>query len=372
MDIREKFNLWQIEETEQLSGELSVVRNILTGQLMLKRIVSPDSYQVMKTLSALKHPNLMRIYDADIIGDKCVCLCEYIEGSTLKDIVESNGVYHEKDAKVILASVCEGLSLLHRHGVIHRDINPSNVMLDRLGIVRIIDYDIVRTIKEGQSRDTDILGTVGYTSPEQFGFQQTDQRSDIYSCGVLLNYLLTGAIPSEKLYEGTLRSVIERCIEIDPAKRYTSAEHLRAALLSDTRYFRRHKNDEMEELRFRPIPGFRTKHVFPKILTVLGIILYVLALIVYIITLFSNEPRFREVGFPFVLANVFMMSDIFGFFTLFPYLLYGDVGKYTRIFTDDLRGRRIIKNLLGTLSLILGVIVFFLMISLYNQGYLTF
>ena len=96
MDIHERFNLWQIEEVERLSDELSVVRNILSGQIMLKRISLPDSYEVMKTLSAVSHPNLMKIYDTDIIGNVCISLCEYIEGKSLEEIVDTFGVYSEK------------------------------------------------------------------------------------------------------------------------------------------------------------------------------------------------------------------------------------------------------------------------------------
>ena len=371
MDIHERFNLWQIEEVERLSDELSVVRNILSGQIMLKRISLPDSYEVMKTLSAVSHPNLMKIYDTDIIGNVCISLCEYIEGKSLEEIIDTFGVYSEKNATIIISSVCSGLSALHKRGIIHRDINPSNVMLTKAGIVKIIDYDIVRTVKKNQSKDTVIMGTVGYTAPEQFGFQQTDPRADIYSCGALLNFLLTGDIPSERLYRGDLCPVIERCIAIEPSKRYTDAEHLRAVLQKDRRYLRRYKNEEIEELRFRPIPGFRSKHFFPKLLTVLGIIIYVLALLLYITILISQAPRLNA-DQHVIFAHVFTISIVFGFFTLFPYLLYGDVGKYTKLFTDDLRGRRIIKGLLGTLSFIVGIALFFLMASLIDQGYLYF
>lgn len=371
MDIHEKFNLWKIEEVRKINNELSVVRNLLTGQLMLRRITDPDSYEVMRTMCLLRHPNLMQIYDADLIGNKCVCLCEYIEGITLEAQVETYGVYSEKDAKVVLSSVCAGLSVLHQRGIVHRDINPSNVMLNTHGIVKIIDYDIVRTVKEGKNKDTDILGTIGYTAPEQFGFQQTDQRADIYSCGALLNYLLTGDIPSQRMYTGLLSPVIERCIELDPQKRYSSVSHLQAVLKGDSRYIKKHTPNEIEELRVRPIPGFRSKRVFPKIMTVFGIVVYVVSLLIYILAL-MNVPPYPEKGFPFVLANIFMMSEIFGFFTLFPYLLYGDVGKYTRIFSKEIYARRVIKNILGTLSLVIGVILFFVMIKLYNQGYLSF
>ncbi len=371
MDIHEKFNLWKIEEVQKLSDELSVVRNLVSGQLMLRRVSLPDSYEVMKTLSTLNHPNLMRIYDADIISDRCVCLCEYVEGSTIEAQVRTYGVYSEKNAKIIMLSVCSGLCALHQHGFVHRDINPSNVMLTDRGVVKIIDYDIVRTVKANKNKDTDILGTVGYTAPEQFGFQQTDQRADIYSCGVLLNYLLTGQIPSERMYMGPLRPVIERCTEIDPQKRFGNADQLQQALVTNN-YEKSSQQDEPQEEKYRPIPGFRSKHVFPKIMTVLGIIIYFLALLLYILTMLANSQKFTEKGFPFVLANAMMMLELFGFFSLFPYLLFGDVGQFSRIFTKNPYARKVIKNLLGILCLFIGVVLFFVMIRLYDMGYVTF
>lgn len=125
-----------------LGNEIS--KNIYTGQLLLRRIYPPDSLVILRRLSRIHSPNLMAIYDAEIIGNVCVALCEFISGITLEESVRQRGLYNEYAAAKIAAAICAGLSALHSAGIIHRDINPSNVMLDQSGCVKIIDYDIAR------------------------------------------------------------------------------------------------------------------------------------------------------------------------------------------------------------------------------------
>ena len=144
MTEKEKMRLWAVEEMAELSSEMKLVKNIYTGQLLLRRIYPPDSLGILRRLSRIHSPNLMAIYDAEIIGNVCVALCEFISGITLEESVRQRGLYNEYAAAKIAAEICAGLSALHSAGIIHRDINPSNVMLDQSGCVKIIDYDIAR------------------------------------------------------------------------------------------------------------------------------------------------------------------------------------------------------------------------------------
>lgn len=214
MTENEKLRLWAVEEVNKISPEMVLVRNIYSGQLMIKRCFDPSSIELMRRLCGIRQRNLMQIYDADIIGGLCVTLGEYVNGITLADSVRQCGLFTEKQASSIIVSVCNGLKALHQNSIVHRDINPNNVMLDHTGCVKIIDYDISRTVKANQNQDTEIMGTPGYTAPEQFGFQQTNEKADIYSCGVLLNFLLTGKLPNEQIYQGTLTSVIVRLLSL--------------------------------------------------------------------------------------------------------------------------------------------------------------
>ncbi|MBQ7479401.1 MAG: protein kinase [Selenomonadaceae bacterium] len=116
--------------------------------------------------------------------------------------------------------MARGLSLLHRQGIIHRDIKPSNLLVEKDGTLRLIDFDAVRHVKEGAGEDITRLGTKGYAPPEQFGYGQTDARSDIYALGMTFKHLL----PAD--YAGFLRPVLRKCTAMDPGDRYQSMGEL--------------------------------------------------------------------------------------------------------------------------------------------------
>lgn len=367
MTENEKLRLWTFEEVNKISPEMVLVRNIYSGQLMIKRYSDPSSIELMRRLCCIRHRNLMQIYDADIIGGLCVTLGEYVNGITLADSINQRGLFTEKQASSIIVSVCNGLKALHQNDIVHRDINPNNVMLDNTGSVKIIDYNISRTVKANQSHDTEIMGTPGYTAPEQFGFQQTNEKADIYSCGVLLNFLLTGKLPSEQMHQGTLTPVIERCIELDPNNRYENIDHLRAVLTNDRRYIKLMSRSEIESMRFRPLPGYRSKRFFPKLMTTIAIILYLCGLFIFVSYIFSPEHHTKH-SIQHIFALVYFAVLVFGFFTLFPYLLFGDVGKYSLKMAKDPLSRKRLNKLFGWLCIILGVILFFVMFKLNEIG----
>ena len=367
MAINKKIQLWAVEDVSELSSEMKIVRNIYSGKLMIKRFSAPDSLETMLRLSRIKCGNLMEIYDAEIINGFCVTLCEYVSGATLYETVSKRGVYSETEAVGIITSICSGLTALHSHGVIHRDITPSNIMIDTTGCVKIIDFDIARTEKMHKTHDTAILGTEGYAAPEQFGFMQTDGRADIYSCGVLLNYLLTGKLPKEQLYRGGLTEVIRRCISLDPKDRFVSAEHLRAMLTGDRNYLRLLDKNDYECLRIRPLPGFRSNHFAPKFFTALGIMIYTVALLLHILTL-ADTSKYSNHSIKYYMSHVFIILIVYGCWTLFPYLLFGDAGRYSLVLTNDLADRRRINRLFGWLSILSGIVLFVIQITLYNYG----
>ena len=108
----------------------------------------------------------------------------------------------------------------------HRDLKPSNVLLNENMEVKIIDFGISRTVKRNQSCDTEILGTQGFTAPEQFGFHQTGPKADIYSMGVLINVMATGCLPGVQLVNGWLSEIVLKCTQIDETNRYKNIDDL--------------------------------------------------------------------------------------------------------------------------------------------------
>ena len=129
----------------------------------------------------------------------------------------------------MIIQLCRALWVLHSMGAVHRDVKPENVILRGADAV-LIDFDAARLHKPEQEADTQILGTVGFAAPEQYGLSQSDQRTDIYSLGILMNVMLTGEHPSRALAKGHLGQVVERCTQVNPKKRYQNVLGLMQAL----------------------------------------------------------------------------------------------------------------------------------------------
>ncbi len=155
----------------------------------------------------------------------------YISGATLEDLIDRDGPMDPGRVLDLARSLCHILEQLHTRTppVIHRDIKCANLLLDQSGSLWLLDLNAAKPYQPEQSRDTRLIGTQGYAAPEQYGFQSSGPATDLYAVGVVLNRLLTGAMPTEKRADGPLGRVIDRCLKVDPADRYPSA----AAMLAD-------------------------------------------------------------------------------------------------------------------------------------------
>lgn len=201
------------------------MRHIALGRdVVVKRYSALiPAYELLKTF---KHENLPEILESVVCQDGHVVLEEYIDGISVADVA---GRYTYKGAKTVVLGVCKAVQSLHQLRIIHRDIKPENVMISRDGTVKLIDLNASR-IPTGKSKDTVMLGTIGYASPEQLGVCESDERSDIYAIGVLLNVMLTGAHPSKYLAKGKAGRIVQKCTMIAPDSRFSSPQELIQAL----------------------------------------------------------------------------------------------------------------------------------------------
>ena len=183
-----------------------------------------------RLLQTVRHPHLPRIYEVRQEGNHCLVLEEYLDGSTVAQILE-NGLYTEAGVRRVMAAVCDGVGFLHRHGYIHRDIKPENVMVCSDGRVVLLDFDSAREYKPQAGQDTCVVGTAGYAAPEQFGVTQTDARSDLFAMGVMMNVMLTGQHPTRKAAKGRLAPLIDKCTQLDPNKRFADVWELKERLV---------------------------------------------------------------------------------------------------------------------------------------------
>ncbi|MBB4906731.1 Stk1 family PASTA domain-containing Ser/Thr kinase [Actinophytocola algeriensis] len=152
--------------------------------------------------AALNHPAIVAVYDTGETrtehGPLPYIVMEYVDGRTLRDIVKTEGPLPGQRAMEIMADVSAALDFSHRHGIIHRDVKPANVMITKTGAVKVMDFGIARAIHDGQAAVTQtaaVIGTAQYLSPEQARGEQVDARSDVYAAGCVLFELLTGEPP---------------------------------------------------------------------------------------------------------------------------------------------------------------------------------
>ena len=153
-------------------------------------------YQEAKAAGRLNHPNIVTIYDVGKSGDVAYIAMEFLEGRELRDVLKEGTLLPVEQVLNIVAQVALGLAYAHEHDIIHRDVKPSNIMVIRDGHVKITDFGIARMASSSVRTQTGmVLGSPKYMSPEQVMGKAIDQRSDIFSLGVMLYEMLTGQAP---------------------------------------------------------------------------------------------------------------------------------------------------------------------------------
>ncbi|MBE6769516.1 MAG: Stk1 family PASTA domain-containing Ser/Thr kinase [Ruminococcaceae bacterium] len=151
-----------------------------------------------KAIAVLSHPNIVKVFDVSF-GDLIqYIVMEYIDGITLKELIEKEGSLRWKDALYFTVQILKGLQHAHDKGIVHRDIKPQNIMVLSDGTIKVTDFGIARFARSEQRTITDkAIGSVHYISPEQARGDATDEKADIYSVGVMLYEMLTGQLPFE-------------------------------------------------------------------------------------------------------------------------------------------------------------------------------
>lgn len=153
-------------------------------------------YQEAKAAGRLNHPNIVTIYDVGKSGNVAYIAMEFLEGRELRDIMNDGALLPVDQVLHTVAQVAQGLAYAHEHDIVHRDVKPSNIMVIRDGHVKITDFGIARMASSSVRTQTGmVLGSPKYMSPEQVMGKAIDQRSDIFSLGVMLYEMLTGQAP---------------------------------------------------------------------------------------------------------------------------------------------------------------------------------
>ncbi len=211
--------------------------------------------QELRLSHKVTHRNVVRLYDLSEDAGMRFVTMEMVTGRDLRSILEERGKLPPNEAVDIFQQICHALEAAHGVGILHRDLKPQNVMREDDGRVVVMDFGLARTIdsNDGLTQTGALIGTLDYMSPEQALGKKLDQRSDIFTLGLIGYEMLTGAMPFkaesaiasllsrtqqravpvadvDKNIPGTLSNIIAKCLEKDPANRYQNAEELDADL----------------------------------------------------------------------------------------------------------------------------------------------
>ena len=203
-----------------------------------------------KAIAVLSHPNIVKIFDVGFTDKIQFIVMEYIDGITLKEFMEQQGMLKWKDSIHFIIQILRALQHAHDRGIVHRDIKPQNIMLFPDGTIKVMDFGIARFAREeGKTISDKAIGSVHYISPEQASGDITDEKSDIYSVGVMMYEMLTGVKPfdgdnpvsvalmhmqndakplrdvNDSVPEG-LEEIVMRAMQKEPSKRYQSASEM--------------------------------------------------------------------------------------------------------------------------------------------------
>ena len=214
-------------------GETLLVGENGTERYFIAKATTGDGESIEAALlRSLSHPALPKGYDSYTDGETHILVREFIKGTSLDQAIQERP-FSESEVIHIGVQLCDVLAYLHTQTppVIHRDVKPGNVILGADGKVRLIDFGIARTYKQGARKDTVFSGTNDFAPPEQYGFSQTDARADIFSLGMLLKYLLTQGNLDGPIENRRLRRIVSRCTAFAPRQRFASAEAVKRALL---------------------------------------------------------------------------------------------------------------------------------------------
>src|SRR5581483_6194013 len=239
-----------LAEHAQLRRQVAI--KVLPHDKARDRIALERFYREARSAAALDHPNIVRLHDVCQGAGVHFLVMEYVDGTTLQELLERTGALHYAQAADYIAQAAAGLQHAHERGFVHCDIKPANLMVTRQGVVKSLDMGLARSFVDPSDQltstgmDAETAGTADYIAPEQALNQPTDSRADIYSLGVTLFTLVTGKAPfdgttAQKLLQHQFRKppeltrlratvppelgeVVARMMSKKPDDRYQSAE----------------------------------------------------------------------------------------------------------------------------------------------------
>lgn len=234
MTLEEESRLSFYRELTVLDEKKNIVlvQDIRNSELCVKKTLDIYSRDVYEQLASVRIEGVPAVKECVADDGKLIVVEEYVQGRSLKQVLDEHGLLNEEQAYEIAVQLVDILVRLHQlePAIVHRDIKPSNIIIEKNGHVNLIDFNAARHVNADKNEDTRMLGTVYFAAPEQFGFGQSDERTDIYGLGATINYIMTGDKPGAGIAECRFSDILKKCLMVDAKDRYQSAEELRGVL----------------------------------------------------------------------------------------------------------------------------------------------
>lgn len=234
MTLEEESRLSFYRELTVLDEKKNIVlvQDIRNSELCVKKTLDIYSRDVYEQLASVRIEGVPAVKECVADDGKLIVVEEYVQGRSLKQVLDEQGLLNEEQAYDIAVQLADILVRLHQlePAIVHRDIKPSNIIIEKNGHVNLIDFNAARHVNADKNEDTRMLGTVYFAAPEQFGFGQSDERTDIYGLGATINYIMTGDKPGAGIAECRFSDILKKCLMVDAKDRYQSAEELRGVL----------------------------------------------------------------------------------------------------------------------------------------------
>lgn len=233
MKLEEELRLSFYKEIASVNERhgVKLVQHADTGKIYVKKTLERYDKTIFEKIRDGRFTGVPVIKELIEADGSLIVIEDYISGHSVDELL-GKGPFTEEETIRIISDLCDILAPFHSSvpQIVHRDIKGSNVIIDNEGKVYLIDFDSSKIVVKGRNRDTELIGTEEYAAPEQYGFGQSDQRTDIYALGILMNKMLTGKFPSDEMYNGDLSRVIKRATAIDPENRYQNVQEFKTAL----------------------------------------------------------------------------------------------------------------------------------------------
>lgn len=352
MDFTDQLSIsyYQIIATLNEAHHIYLVQHQNSKKIYVRKDLDVYSINIYRYLYDNPLPGIPRIIELYEDNHTLILIEEYIQGSTLRELIDSRSLTSEQVC-TYLSALCDILNGLHSHNppIVHRDIKPSNIIITSFGNVVLLDFNASKYYsgEENRESDTVLLGTHGYAAPEQYGFGESSPKTDIYSIGILLKEITSSLTDYPKEFD----KIIENCTKILAEERYSSVLTLKFDLGMIYKKSEAVAPTPETAKSFLP-PGFRTRKPW-KMITAIAV--YGLVIALCSTSDFKNSTQTET-----IIQRIFLLLIMFG--DIFALFNYRDLKRFFPLCKSNNLVSKVIGNILMVFTITFGLLAIMVII----------